>query len=269
MNQTSAQDKQAEIDFFEKELKEGVWTDSRLQKEVRQKQINLLKPFLSRNQLILDAACGPGTYGIILALEGNSVIGVDISAEAVKVAKNRAKKEGCDFLPIAADLEKLPFKNDVFDICFFGYALHHFPDVSKPMLGILQTMKPASKVAILEPNGSNPFIVLSGCLENMARRLISNLGLDTSNETLYGVAAYTNLLLYNGFTNVKVLSHYFGGLPPFPQKSKKGILRSLSLSVIHFVVHLRRVLFLIANKIFPPPINGADLLIIGAKGLNS
>lgn len=266
-SQQKRQNKQAEIDFFERELIEGVWEDSESQLDVRRRQLQLLKPFLSKNPLILDAACGPGTYGIILAQEGNEVIGIDISFEAARVAKERAKKKRCNFSPIAADLERLPFSDNSFDICFFGYALHHFPNIAHPLADIFRILKPESKIALMEPNGSNPLIILSGRIENLIRGLLSSLGLDTSNERLYGVNQYVEELVRQGYTNVEVISHYFGGLPPFPVKSKKRGLHSLSFLLIHILVHLRRLLFIIGNRVLPRPLNGADLLITGAKGV--
>jgi methylase of polypeptide subunit release factors len=52
-------------------------------KRVRLEKLSLLHLC---NKLILDAGCGPGTYGLLLA-QRSEVIGVDISVDSAKMAK--------------------------------------------------------------------------------------------------------------------------------------------------------------------------------------
>ena len=97
-------------------------------KESRLRKLNLIP---LNSQLVLDAGCGPGTYGLVIAKQGNVVVGIDISLESLKLAKERAKSKGLElsFMPILADLDKLPIQECIFDVCFIGWALHHFPSL--------------------------------------------------------------------------------------------------------------------------------------------
>ncbi len=70
---------------------------------------------------ILEIGCGNGRDSIYLAQHGYAVIGIDITPEAVSLAKinkkssekNTAKNKNLKF--IIADTEKLPFRNEYFD----------------------------------------------------------------------------------------------------------------------------------------------------------
>lgn len=233
----------------------------------RRAHLELLGLIPSQGLLILDAGCGPGTYGIILAQEGNKVIGCDISAESVRASKKRANKKGVRFFPVVGDLEKLPFKDNSFDICFCGWTLHHFPDIDTPVTELARVIKPGGKIALVEPNESALAVRFSRFVENMPllRAWVLNAGWDTPNRTTHIHSDYTKALEQQGFTNIKVSSCFTGGLPPLPSKSQRGFLSSLSLLFIHILIHLRRLLFIAAVKALPGCLNGADLLIIGTK----
>jgi SAM-dependent methyltransferase len=248
------QEKRAEIDLVEKGLEQGGWEGSKAQ-ATRRKQLGLLRPILSDGLLILDAGCGPGTYGIIFG-ESNDVIGIDISRKATEVAREKARESGAKLCPLVGDLEKLPFRASSFDVCFFGYTLHHFPDVHAPLAEAARVLKPGGKVVLLEPNGSNPGVKLSGKLENLVRGALAESGLDSPNETLHGLNCYINALRQEGIVDTLVKSHYSGGLPPLPRKCPK---------LIVILVHLRRLLYAFLSRVLPSPTNGADLLVIGTK----
>ena len=68
-----------------------------------------------------------------------------------------------------------------------------------------------------------------------------------------------------GFTHIEVSSCFPGGLPPLPARSQKSGPSSSGLLLIQILVRLRRLLFIIADKTLPRPLNGGDLLITGIK----
>ena len=82
---------------------------------------------LSVNQgdSILDVPCGAGRISIELARRGYNVTGIDISAELLDLAKNKAKDINHDINWAEMDMRQLPWNNQ-FDgaVCFwssFGY----------------------------------------------------------------------------------------------------------------------------------------------------
>jgi len=259
------QDKKAEIELINK-LVETQSYDFELGRKPREKQLQLLQLEVPQGQLILDAGCGPGTYGIILAEQGNEVIGVDLSVKATGEAKERARKKGVSFSPLVGDLERLPFKGNSFNICFCGFTLHHFPDINAIVAEFARVVRPRGKVILLEPNGSNLAVRLSNRLENLVRGWLFRMGIDTPNEVNYRHNVYTETLGHQGFIDIKVASSYTGGLPPLPTKFQKRGLDFLSLLLIHILARLRRLFYVITVKVLTRPLNGIDLMITGTKG---
>jgi len=260
------QDKEAEI-AVGSGAPEDEWLEDSRGYRVRRTHLELLQLIPSQGQLILDAGCGPGTYGIMLAKEGNKVIGVEISPQATEVARERANEKGVIFLPVVGDLERLPFKDNSFDICFCGWVLHHFPDIGTAVAELKRVLKLGGKIALAEPNESNVAMRFSRFVEDLPllRGWVLRAGWDTPNRTIHRHNHYIEALERQGFTDIGVSSCFPGGLPPLPIKSQKRGLSSLSLMLIHILVRLRRLLFMIADKVLPHPLNGADLLITGAK----
>jgi ubiquinone/menaquinone biosynthesis C-methylase UbiE len=259
------QDKKAEIELLDR-LVEMESYDFDSERSNREKQLRLLELTTAPSQRILDAGCGPGTYGIILAQSGHEVVGIDISGSATIVAKKRADEKRVNFSPVVGYLEKLPFADDSFDICFCGYTLHHFPDISSVVAEFARVTKPGGKLILLEPNGSNPAVKFSKKLENLVQGWLFKLGIDSPNEVVHQPAVYSGALGEKGITNIKVHSDYTGGLPPLPAKTRKQTFGYFNFLLIHIIARLRRVLYIIAVKVLPRPLNGADLVITGTKG---
>lgn len=59
---------------------------------------------------ILDVGCGRGRHARILAARGYSVTGVDLSENALRIARRRAEQEGLDVHFEQADMRDLPFE---------------------------------------------------------------------------------------------------------------------------------------------------------------
>ena len=243
------------------------WLEDTRGYRVRRQHLELLQLIPSQGRLILDAGCGPGTYGIMLAQDGNEVIGVEISPQATEVAKERASQKGAAFSPVVSDLERLPFRDNNFDICFCGWILHHFPDMDTAVSEFSRVLKSGGKIALAEPNESNIAVRFSRFVEGLPllRGWVLRAGWDTPNRTIHRYSDYIKVLERHGLTDIEVSSCFPGGLPPLPARPQKWRLSSLGLLLIHILVRLRRLLFIIADKVLPRPLNGADLLITGTK----
>ncbi len=260
------QDKKAEV-VAGHEVPKDAWLENPLVYKVKRAHLELLHLIPSNNAFILDGGCGPGTYGIILAQEGARVIGVDISPEAIKVAKERANRKGVNFTPLVGDLENLTFEDGYFDICFCGWALHHFPDINKTVSSLKRVLKPGGKIALVEPNESNLLMRLSRFIEDLPliQKWVLKAGWDTPNRTVHRHNYYIEALKRQGFTDIKLSSCYPGGLPPIPIASEQTGLRVLPRRLMRSLFHLRVFLFSVAVLILPRPLNGADLLITAVK----
>ena len=260
------QDKQVEA-LVGSGTPEDDWLDDTHGYKVRQAHLELLGLASLKGKKILDAGCGPGTYGLMLAQCGNEVVGVEISPGGVQVANERAKQKRVTFKAQVGDLEKLPFADNTFDVCFCGWVLHHFPDVDASVSELARVLKPGGMIAMAEPNESNLALRFSRFIEDLPllRTWVLREGWDTPNRTINKHKQYVAALAQHGIIDIKVSSCFPGGLPPLPPKSQKGFKSVLSLVSIKVLVRTRRLLFAVAYRTLPQPLNGADLLITGSR----
>lgn len=77
----------------------------------------------------LDICCGKGTEAIYLAEKGFAVSGIDISSEAIKLAKEKAESAEVSVGFEVGDVLQMPFKNDTFEFVNDKGCFHVFgPD---------------------------------------------------------------------------------------------------------------------------------------------
>jgi SAM-dependent methyltransferase len=98
---------------------------------------------------LLDAACGPGTFGRRLASGSRTVYGVDISMGMLRRgARYVAEKGYADIHFSRARVEALPFERQIFDGAICCGALHLFEDTVAALREIGRTMKPGAPLAV-------------------------------------------------------------------------------------------------------------------------
>lgn len=102
---------------------------------------------------VLDVACGSGEPSIsIAALLGNAgeVVGVDMAAEPLKVARERATKRGLTNVEyMQADVHALPFADASFDRVTSRLGVMFFGDLPKALGELHRVLKPGGRVALL------------------------------------------------------------------------------------------------------------------------
>lgn len=76
---------------------------------------------------VLDLGCGAGTQSIYLDKNGFKVTGLDISENAIKIAKQRANKEKVKINFIVGNAFDLKFKDKTFNFIFDRGCFHHIP----------------------------------------------------------------------------------------------------------------------------------------------
>lgn len=101
---------------------------------------------------VLDVGCGDGFYTWELARRGQvtSIIGIDPSQSAIAFAKKHFRHTRVSFQ--VADGEKLPFRDNSFDIVHLRGVLHHMPN---PEIAVAEALRVAPQIVIMEPNGYN------------------------------------------------------------------------------------------------------------------
>lgn len=96
---------------------------------------------------ILDAACGPGKYAEILLAKGAEVTGVDISAEMIKLARQRNKDKG-KFFTHDLSLPMNMFADESFHIVLCALALHYIEDWTLTIREFHRVLKPDGLLVI-------------------------------------------------------------------------------------------------------------------------
>ncbi len=104
----------------------------------------------SRDGVILDAACGPGTYGRRVASASRTVLGIDICMSMLRQGVRYVEKEHIPNIHFArAAVEALPFRSGLFDAAINAGSLNHFPDTVLALREINRTMKSGAPLAVM------------------------------------------------------------------------------------------------------------------------
>ncbi len=95
---------------------------------------------------VLDVGCGPGKFIETVREMGAEVFGVDLSFAVDAALENFGHDPRIHLLQ--ADVFKLPFREEVFDMVFSLGVLHHTPDCEGAFKGLARFVKPGGKLAI-------------------------------------------------------------------------------------------------------------------------
>jgi SAM-dependent methyltransferase len=102
---------------------------------------------------VLDVACGSGEPSISIAalLKGTGqVIGIDMAAAPLEVARERARKRGLDNVEyLQGDVHALPFVDGSFDRVTSRLGVMFFGDLAKALGEMHRVLKPGGRIALL------------------------------------------------------------------------------------------------------------------------
>ncbi|MBI4159046.1 class I SAM-dependent methyltransferase [Candidatus Woesearchaeota archaeon] len=92
------------------------------------------KLIVDKMGLVLDNGCGPGKLSLVIP-EGNTIIGSDVSLDMLREAKKRIN------FVVRAMAEKLPFKDNTFDVVYTDSMLHHLKDPEDGVKEVYRVLK--------------------------------------------------------------------------------------------------------------------------------
>lgn len=95
---------------------------------------------------VLDFGCGNGRHLWLLTKEGFNATGIDISREAISMAKKWMKQEELSFEALHIDNEHIPVSDNIFDLCFAISVFEFMP--MKKTLSMIKKLH-----SILAPGG--------------------------------------------------------------------------------------------------------------------
>lgn len=99
----------------------------------------------------LDLGCGIAFVSALLAKEGVSILGVDISANAVKQSRNLFKKENLKGSFIQADLLNLPLPDENIQFIYSCMSLEYVRDTSLALKETYRVLKPKGMMVAIVP----------------------------------------------------------------------------------------------------------------------
>jgi len=99
--------------------------------------------------LVLDVACGPGTYGRRVASAERRVYGIDLSLGMLRQGRRLSAREGRHMHFARAHVEQMPFPDRTFDAVICGGSLHLFPDTGRALREIARTARSGAPLAVV------------------------------------------------------------------------------------------------------------------------
>ncbi len=116
----------------------GVYWAEMADQNQTEKQVQFLKSLLKPEGYVLDLACGTGRHMIPLSHLGFGIAGLDISANLLKIAKQRSK----EITVVKGDMRFLPYKAEAFEAAIsmdtsFGY----LPTEQDDMVALAETQR--------------------------------------------------------------------------------------------------------------------------------
>jgi len=207
-----AQDTKYEISFFDREETRKIKSENirraraeeleeKIEDLLRMMKINVIS---DKKLMALDVGCGIGGWSLRLTKKKFNVIAIDISAESIKIARNKSKKEKLIYSVIRCDALKTPFKSNIFDICFCAGVLHHFRDLKLIISEISRILKNNSRIIAYEPNGLNIVHRFTSLIKRIFTiKWLMKHGMATANETIHNIQSYECILQSSNFVNIK------------------------------------------------------------------
>ena len=156
----------SEINIRERKFHDGLHSSGkqRTQNKFYKALYNLYKDFTYTVKLkvksadVLDYGCGVGNFAEeISVFKPNKIIGVDISKEAIKKAKNKLKEENNNIDYRVDNCENLSMNSNSFDVVYGSGILHHL-NLKKSLRELNRVLRKNGTIIFVEPLATNPLI---------------------------------------------------------------------------------------------------------------
>jgi SAM-dependent methyltransferase len=95
-----------------------------------------------KGKQVLDVGCGPGWLTVQYARAGAQVTAVDLTPQAVALAKKFLEYRGLTATVQEGNAEQLPFPDNSFDLVASSGVLHHTPDTPRAIRECFRVLRP-------------------------------------------------------------------------------------------------------------------------------
>jgi demethylmenaquinone methyltransferase / 2-methoxy-6-polyprenyl-1,4-benzoquinol methylase len=182
----------------------------------RRKAVRLIKQYA--HETILDIGTGTGDFAIELAkLSPSKITGIDIAEKMLEIGREKIdhKKLSSIIELMEADCEKLPFKDNVFDLTTSAFGVRNFENLNKGLSEMYRVLKPGGIVLILEASEpvNMPFkklykAYMSKICPAIGGAFSQNKAYDYLNRSVAAFPSgknFENELLKSGFTDTRFI----------------------------------------------------------------
>jgi len=123
-----------------------------LDRRWKRRLVRLARPLSGARAL--DLATGTGDIAIACARHGATVVGLDVTARMIEIAREKTTKTtrspSIEF--VVGDMLALPFPAASFDLVTTGYGLRNVPDLTTALDEIKRVLKPGGRMLSLDFN---------------------------------------------------------------------------------------------------------------------
>jgi ubiquinone biosynthesis O-methyltransferase len=149
-----------EVSFFDPIANEyDLWYERPLGRFVDEVETKLaLELFQPKpGMYVLDVGCGTGNFSIKLARLGVKVVGIDISEEMLKIAREKAERLGLQIEFVKMDVYSLQFPSDHFDGVFSMATFEFIHQPKRAFEEMMRVLKPSGYLLIGTINRDSPW----------------------------------------------------------------------------------------------------------------
>ena len=108
-----------------------------------------------QGDFILDAGCGTGLFTQIVINQGARIVGLDISLPMLIAAKHKLHR--APFMPLVADIQKLPFADNSFDKTLSITAIEFVQDGIQALSELMRITRAGGAVVVATLNRLSPW----------------------------------------------------------------------------------------------------------------
>jgi trans-aconitate methyltransferase len=156
--------------------------------------------------MVLEAGCGVGAQTVALATRspGAKILSVDISAESLAAARDRARAAGITNVTFQqADLHALPSSPESFDHVFVCFVLEHLTRPGQALAALKLLIKPGGTITVIEGDHGSTYFHPESSDARKAIDCLIELQARAGGDSLIGRSLYP-LLVKAGFKRVEV-----------------------------------------------------------------
>lgn len=133
---------------------------------IKKYYFNFLKKFINKNSKVLEVGCGTGVFTEAIKKISNNLIATDISKNMIV----EAKKRNPDVEFREADIEKLPFNDQEFDIVVAINSFSYVYNKEKGIKEIYRILKKSGKFILIDMNFLSPIYYVTFLLNYSKRK---------------------------------------------------------------------------------------------------